>query len=55
MFDWILEADVSRLTKAANEATDPRARSELRSLAARKLAFLSEHRSIATADATSDA
>jgi hypothetical protein len=41
MFDWIVEADVYRLRKAAAEATNPRERRELEALAQQKLALLS--------------
>jgi hypothetical protein len=38
MFDWIVEADIYRLKKAASEATNPRERRELEALAQQKLA-----------------
>lgn len=40
MFDWIIEADVYRLRKAAGEATNPRERREIEALAEHKLALL---------------
>jgi hypothetical protein len=40
MFDWIIEADVYRLRKAAREATSPRERSEMEALAEQKLNLL---------------
>jgi hypothetical protein len=40
VFDWIIEADVYRLRKAAGEATDPRERREIENLAEHKLAVL---------------
>jgi len=40
MFDWIIEADVYRLRKAAGEAISPRARREIEVLAEQKLALL---------------
>jgi hypothetical protein len=40
MFDWIIEADVYRLRKAAREATNPRERREIEALAEQKVAFL---------------
>jgi len=40
MFDWIVEADIYRLKKAALEATSPRERRELEAPADRKLALL---------------
>ena len=44
MFDWIIEADVYRLTKAAGDATTTRERRELEALAEQKLAALSQRR-----------
>jgi len=44
MYDWIIEADVYRLKKAASEATNPRERRELEALAQHKLAALSQPR-----------
>jgi len=40
MFDWIIEADVYRLKKAAREAANPRERREIEALAEQKLAML---------------
>jgi hypothetical protein len=40
MFDWIIEADVYRLRKAAREATNPRERRAIEVLAEQKLAIL---------------
>ena len=40
MYDWIIEADVYRLNKAAREASTPRERRELESLAERKAQLL---------------
>ena len=53
MYDWIIEADVYRLRKAASEATDSRERRAIEALAAQKLAALSARRR-ATAAGTSD-
>ena len=44
MFDWIIEADVYRLRKAAGDATSPRERRELENLAEHKLAVLRDRR-----------
>jgi hypothetical protein len=40
VFDWIIEADVYRLRKAAGEASDPRERREIEALAEHKLQVL---------------
>jgi hypothetical protein len=40
VFNWIIEADVYRLRKAASEATSSRERHELEALAEHKLAVL---------------
>ena len=45
MFDWILEADIHRLRKAAAEATYPDQRRELLTLLNQKIAVLDEQRS----------
>jgi len=44
MYDWIIEADVYRLQKAASEATDSRERRDMEALAEQKLAALSARR-----------
>jgi len=44
MFDWIIEADVYRLRKAAGEATNARERRELQALAEHKLSVLHRRR-----------
>ena len=44
MYDWIIEADLYRLKKAASEATNSRERRELEALAEHKLAALSQRR-----------
>lgn len=40
MYDWIIEADIYRLQKGAEEATDSRLRHELESMAEQKHAAL---------------
>ena len=52
MYDWIIEADVYRLTKAASEATDPRERRKIEALAEQKLAALSARRRTAAGGAS---
>jgi hypothetical protein len=55
MYDWIIEADVYRLRKAASEATNPRERRELEGLAEQKLAALSGHHRTLVAGTRSNA
>jgi hypothetical protein len=45
MFDWIIEADIYRLKKAARETSDPEERSTLESIAKRKERFVASKRS----------
>ena len=40
MYDWIVEADIYRLNKAASEASSSRERRELEMLAERKKSML---------------
>jgi len=44
VFDWIIEADVYRLRKAAGEAIDPRERRDIEALAEQKLALLRQRK-----------
>jgi hypothetical protein len=53
MRDWIVEADIYRLTKLAGEASTPRERRELEALAEHKRAILAA-RSRATLIETTD-
>jgi hypothetical protein len=55
MYDWIIEADVYRLKKAASEAANPRERRELEALAQHKLAALSERHEAPVVRTSSDA
>ena len=53
MYDWIIEADVYRLRKAAGQATSPSERREMDALAERKLAALSLRRGTGVGGANS--
>jgi hypothetical protein len=55
VFDWIIEADVYRLKKAASEATNPRERRELEARAEQKLAALSHRHEATVAGRSSNA
>jgi hypothetical protein len=44
VYDWIIEADIYRLRKAAEELTDTRQRRELEAMAERKAAVLTSQR-----------
>ena len=55
MYDWIIEADIYRLRKAAAEATSPHARHEMEALADRKDAALSARRGAGLVTAGQDA
>ena len=44
MYDWIIEADIYRLRKSANEAANPSERRKIEALAEQKLAALSSRR-----------
>jgi hypothetical protein len=55
MYDWIIEADLYRLKKAASEATNPRERRELEALAQHKVAALSQRREAPGAGTSSNA
>ena len=55
MYDWIIEADVYRLKKAASEASNPRERRELEALAQHKLAALSQRHDATAARTSSNA
>jgi hypothetical protein len=55
MYDWIIEADLYRLKKAASEAANPRERRELEALAQHKLAALSQRHESPVAATSSNA
>jgi hypothetical protein len=55
VYDWIIEADVYRLRKAASEAGNSNERRGLEALAERKLTALSLHRRNAEAGLSSNA
>ena len=55
MYDWIIEADVYRLRKAASQATDAQERREMEILAEQKLTALSSRRQASTGGSRADA